>query len=229
MFIDRYYLLLVVPALLFASWAQMRVSSSFGRFSKVRTYSGITGEQAARRILNANGLYDIAIRPVGGKLSDHYDPRTKVVNLSNDVFYGSTIAAVGVAAHEVGHAIQHQVGYAPIKIRMALVPVTNFGSTLSMPMILIGLLLGSQPLMNLGIVCFSLMALFQLVTLPVEFNASRRALNIIEADGILQSQEEVSGARKVLSAAALTYVAALLVSVAQLLRILILFGNRDRD
>lgn len=229
MFFDKYYILLVMPALLFALWAQSRVSSTFARYSKIQAYNGMTGEQAARRILDLNGLTDVAIKPVGGKLSDHYDPRTRIVNLSSEVFNGNSLASIGVAAHEVGHAIQHSQSYVPLKLRSAMVPVTNFGSTLSMPIVLLGIVLGMPVLLQVGIICFALMALFQLVTLPVEFNASNRALKTIEAEGILQSSEEVNGARKVLMAAALTYVAALLVSVAQLLRIVLLFGGRDRD
>ncbi|MEG2144299.1 MAG: zinc metallopeptidase [Oscillospiraceae bacterium] len=214
---------------MFAGWAQMRVSTTFNRYNHIMTHNGLTGAEVARRILNANGLNDVEIRAVAGNLSDHYDPRTRIVNLSNEVFRSSTIGAAGVAAHEVGHAIQHQTNYTPLTLRAAIVPITNIGSTLSLPIILIGMFLSSQPLMNVGIVCFALMTVFQLVTLPVEFNASARAIKTIEAQGILQGGDEIAGAKRVLSAAALTYVAALLVSAAQLLRIMLIFGNRDKD
>ena len=227
-YIDRYYFLLVVPALLIASLAQVQVKSTFGKFSKMRTLNGITGETAARRILQSYGIYNVNIVPIPGKLTDHFDPRENTVRLSQEVFYGSTVAAVGVAAHEIGHVIQHNVDYAPLKLREMLIPVTNIGSAISMPMILLGIIMGAAPLVDLGIICFSMMALFQLVTLPVEFNASRRALKIIEADGILQTEEENEGAKRVLTAAALTYVAALLVSVMQVLRLVLLY-HRDDD
>ena len=226
-FIDRYYFLLVVPALLLASLAQMQVSTAFNKYNRMRTLNGITGETAARRILNSYGIYDVNIVPIPGKLTDHFDPRDNTVRLSQDVFYGSTVAAVGVAAHEIGHVIQHNVDYAPLKLREVMIPITNIGSAISMPMILLGIIMGAAPLVDLGIICFSMMALFQLITLPVEFNASRRALKIIEADGILQTEEENRGAKKVLTAAALTYVAALLVSVMQILRLVLLYHRND--
>lgn len=227
-FIDRYYIMLVVPALLLASFAQLKVSSAFAGYNKVRTLNGITGEMAARRILNSYGIYNVNIVPIPGKLTDHFDPRTNTVGLSHDVFYGSTVAAVGVAAHEIGHVIQHEVNYAPLKLREVMIPVTNFGSAVSMPMILLGIIFGWGPIIDLGIICFSLMAVFQLITLPVEFNASARALKILESEGILETKEENKGAKKVLSAAALTYVAALLVSAMQVLRLVMLY-HRDDD
>lgn len=225
---DRYYILLVIPAMLIALWAQMRVKSTFAKYSREGTYGGLTGAQAARRILDANGLTDVRIEPVRGSLTDHYDPRDKVVRLSMDVYGCDTVAAVGVAAHETGHAIQHAVGYFPLQLRNAIIPVTNIGSQLSIPMVLIGYVLGMQPLVSLGILLFSLVTVFQLITLPVEFNASRRALATLDEYGMVNDYEH-EGVRKVLSAAALTYVAALIVSLANLLRLILLFGGRRDD
>ena len=225
---DRYYILLVIPAMLIALWAQMRVKSTFAKYSREGTYGGLTGAQAARRILDANGLTDVRIEPVRGSLTDHYDPRDKVVRLSMDVYGCDTVAAVGVAAHETGHAIQHAVGYFPLQLRNAIIPITNIGSQLSIPLVFIGYFLGMQPLVSLGILLFSLVTVFQLVTLPVEFNASRRALATLDARGMV-TPDEHDGVRSVLSAAALTYVAALIVSLANLLRLILLFGGRRRD
>ena len=227
---DRYYLILVIPALLFAGWAQMSVSSAFNRYSRVRNMHGMTGAQAARRILDDNGLQNVRVEHIGGKLTDHYDPGAQVVRLSDSVYAGDSIASLGVAAHECGHAMQHNEGYGPLRFRSALVPVANFGSQLSWPMILLGILFGGlgSPLVQVGILMFSLAVLFQLVTLPVEFNASSRAVRLLDSQGIL-SGEEVDGTRKVLKAAALTYVAAAAGSILQLLRLVILFGGRDRD
>ena len=225
---DKYYILLVLPAALLALWAQMRVKSTFARYSRERTYSGLTGAETARRILDANGLYDVRVEHISGQLTDHYDPTQKVVRLSDDVYGRATIAAVGVAAHETGHALQHADSYVPMQIRSAIIPITNIGSQLSIPMILIGYIFGFQPLVAIGILLFSLMTVFQLVTLPVEFNASRRALVLLRENGILYQDEAVK-TRKVLSAAALTYVAGALSSILQLLRLIILFGGRDRD
>ena len=191
----------------------------------------MTGAQAAERILNSAGIYDVSIRHVSGNLTDHYDPRNKTLNLSDSVYGSTSVAAVGVAAHECGHAIQHQKNYAPLTIRGALVPVANFGSTISWPLILIGLFFTSNTgtlLINLGILCFSFAVIFQLVTLPVEVNASRRALKILGNTGILNS-EELPMTRKVLKAAALTYVASAAAAILQLLRLVILFGGRNRD
>ena len=192
--------------------------------------SGMTGAQAAERILHAAGIYDVTIQHVGGSLTDHYDPRKKVLRLSDSVYDSPSVAAVGVAAHECGHAIQHQNAYAPLLIRGAIVPVANFGSMLAWPLILIGLLFSKNSgsfLITLGIICFSLAVLFQLVTLPVEFNASRRAMQMLGNTGILGS-EELSKTRKVLSAAALTYVASAAAAILQLLRLILLFGDRGR-
>ena len=225
---DRYYIILVLPAMLIALWAQMRVKGTFAQFSTRSVHSGLTGAQVARRILDANGLTYVRVEQVAGSLSDHYDPRSQVVRLSQDVYGRSTVAAVGVAAHETGHAIQHAVGYAPLQLRTAIIPVTNIGSSLSIPLILLGFFLGYYPLVSLGIILFLLVTVFQLITLPVEFNASRRALVTLEQYHMV-SNEEHNGVKKVLSAAALTYVAALIVSVANLLRLILLFGGRRRE
>ena len=222
---DMSYLVLVLPAMLLALWAQMRVSSTFGRYSQVRSVRGLTGAQAARYILDRNGLQHVRIEQISGNLTDHFDPRTNVVRLSQSVYNVPSIAAVGVAAHECGHAVQYAVGYGPMKLRAAIIPATNFGSKLAFPLILIGLLMNSSSLLLAGILLFSLTAVFQLVTLPVEFNASSRALQTLDQQGLL-TREELGGTKKVLSAAALTYVAALIVSLAQLLRLLLIFGRR---
>lgn len=225
---DRYYILLVIPAMLIALWAQMRVKSAFAQYSRVTVFSGLTGAQAARRILDANGLSNVRIEMVPGNLSGHYDPSAQVVRLSQDVYAKSTVAAVGVAAHETGHAIQHAVGYAPLTLRNAIIPLTNIGSGLSIPLVLIGFFMGLQSLVTLGILLFSLVTVFQLITLPVEFNASRRALQTLENYNMVTEQEQ-EGVQRVLTAAALTYVAALIVSVANLLRLILLFGGRRDD
>lgn len=226
---DLTYLVLVVPAILLGLWAQARVQSTYAKYSRVGSVYGITADQVARRILDANGLRDIGLQRIGGSLTDHYDPKARVIRLSDTVYGSRSIAAIGVAAHEVGHAVQHAVGYAPLKLRTAIVSVTNIGSTLSMPLILLGMVLNSSRLALLGVALFSLVTVFQLVTLPVEFNASSRALATLESMDIL-GREELKGAREVLTAAALTYVAALIQSLAQLLRLLILVGgNRRRD
>ncbi len=228
-YMDRYYLILIIPTMLFAFWAQSKVSSTFNKYSRVQSSRGYTAAQICRQILDSNGLYHVRIEHIAGNLTDHFDPTTNVVRLSDSVYNSTSVASIGVAAHEVGHAIQHAVGYFPIRIRSAIIPITNFGSKLSMPLILLGFVMGAQPLINIGIVLFSLMTLFQLVTLPVELNASNRALRTLEGDSILYG-EEVSQAKKVLTAAALTYVAALLTSAAQLLRLILLYGRRnDRD
>ena len=222
---DRYYILLVIPAMLVALWAQMRVKSTFARYSSVGLCSGLTGAQAARRILDANGLSDVRVEAVPGNLTDHYDPTQRVVRLSQDVYYRSTVAAVGVAAHETGHAVQHATGYAPLTIRNAIIPLTNIGSTISIPLVLLGFVLGWQPLVSFGILLFSLVTVFQLITLPVEFNASHRALEIMKSSQLIP-EDELEGGRQVLRAAAMTYVAALAASILQLLRLLILANDR---
>lgn len=225
---DPTYMLIIISALI-SLFAQFLVNSRFSKYSRVRSRSGMTGAQAAERILQSQGIYDVAIQRVSGKLTDHYDPRNKTLNLSDAVYASTSVAAVGVAAHECGHAIQHARGYAPLSFRSALVPVANIGSQLSWLFIILGIFFGgSHTLIMIGILMFSAAVLFQLVTLPVEFNASGRALKLLSETGILQ-KDEVSDTRKVLSAAALTYVAAAATAVLQLLRLLRLFGGNDRD
>ncbi|HIV33684.1 MAG TPA: zinc metallopeptidase [Candidatus Blautia intestinigallinarum] len=224
---DPTYLLLVIGMLLSLA-ASSRLKRTFATYSRIRSSSGMTGAQAARRILNSRGLYDVQVFPVSGNLTDHYDPRTRRVCLSQASYNQTSLAAVGVAAHECGHAVQHAENYGPLNLRSSLVPVANLGSTLAWPLFLIGLIFSMRPLLTAGIVLFSAAVLFQLVTLPVEYNASDRALRLLTETGILGS-DEVRGSRKVLSAAALTYVAALAGSVLQLLRLIILAGGRNRD
>lgn len=225
---DPTYMLIIISALI-SLFAQFLVNSRFSKYSRVRSRSGMTGAQAAERILQSQGIYDVAIQRVSGKLTDHYDPRNKTLNLSDAVYASTSVAAVGVAAHECGHAIQHARGYAPLSFRSALVPVANIGSQLSWLFIILGIFFGgSHTLIMIGILMFSAAVLFQLVTLPVEFNASGRALKLLSETGILQ-KDEVSDTRKVLSVAALTYVAAAATAVLQLLRLLRLFGGNDRD
>lgn len=222
-------MILVLIGAAISMWASSRVNSTFRKYSQVRSMTGMTGAEAAKRLLNSQGIYDVEIRPVRGQLTDHFDPRTKTVNLSEAVYSSTSVAAIGVAAHECGHAIQHDVGYAPLKLRAAFVPVANFGSKLSMPLLLLGLFMGLPMFIELGIWMFVLAVLFQVITLPVEFNASGRALRLLGDNGILYG-DEVGQTRKVLSAAALTYVAAVAASVLQLFRLLILFGGRrDND
>ena len=229
---DWTYLVLVLPCILLSLWASSSVKSTFSRYSQVLSRRHITGEQAAQRVLYANGVRGVQIQRVSGNLTDHYDPRTNVIRLSDSVFNSTSVAAIGVAAHEAGHAVQYAQNYAPIRLRAAIIPITNIGSKLAMPLILAGLLLGflgnfSYTLVYLGIAAFGLSLIFQLVTLPVEFNASRRAIRAIE-DGELLTPEERRGAQKTLKAAAMTYVAATAVALAQLLRLIILFGGRRR-
>lgn len=225
---DPTYMLIIISALI-SLFAQFLVNSRFSKYSRVRSRSGMTGAQAAERILQSQGIYDVAIQRVSGKLTDHYNPRNKTLNLSDAVYASTSVAAVGVAAHECGHAIQHARGYAPLSFRSALVPVANIGSQLSWLFIILGIFFGgSHTLIMIGILMFSAAVLFQLVTLPVEFNASGRALKLLSETGILQ-KDEVSDTRKVLSAAALTYVAAATTAVLQLLRLLRLFGGNDSD
>lgn len=224
---DRTYILLIIGMLLSLA-ASAKLKSTFAKYRRIRSASGLTGAEAAARVLRAAGITDVQIRAIPGSLTDHYDPRTKTVSLSQDIYGQTSLAAVGVAAHECGHAIQHAVHYTPLEMRSAIVPVANLGSSLSWPLFLIGLLAGIRPLTTAGIVLFSLAVLFQLVTLPVELNASSRALRMLEGTGIL-GVSEVKGARKVLTAAALTYVAALAASILQLLRLLILAGGRRND
>ena len=225
---DPLYLILLIPILILTFYAQAKVSSSFNRYSSVRNRRGLTGAQAAQAVLQSHGVYDVRVERIAGRLTDHYDPRSNVIRLSADVYDSPSIAAVGVAAHEAGHAVQYAVGYSPVRIRMAILPVTQFGSQFGIIALILGIVLYWEPLFLLGIILFSFTTLFQLVTLPVEFNASRRAIETIEGQHLLEG-EEVSGARRVLSAAALTYVAALLMSVLQLLRYVMLFAGRRRN
>lgn len=221
---DLYYLYLVVPAILLSLFAQMRVQSAFSKYSKISCR--LTGAEAAQRVLELNGVHGVKIERVAGNLSDHYDPKTNVIRLSETVHSANTIAAVGVAAHEAGHAVQYAKGYAPIKLRMAILPVCNLGSKLSIPLILFGMLFSFSALIDLGIIFFAAALVFQLVTLPVEFNASRRALSAIKENNLLSSESDYRGAKSVLSAAALTYVAAFLVSLMQLIRLIAISGRR---
>lgn len=229
---DWTYIVLVLPCILLSLWASANVNSTFNKYSKQFSFRRITGAEAARRVLAANGVYGVRIDRVSGNLTDHFDPRTNVIRLSDSVYDSTSTAAIGVAAHEAGHAVQYAQSYGPIKLRAAIIPVTNIGSRLAMPLILIGLLLSfaegfSFFFVYLGIACFGLSLVFQLVTLPVEFNASRRAMVALEEGGIL-TDEEQRGARKTLKAAALTYVAATATALAQLLRLILLFGGRRR-
>ena len=230
MFIDSYYIILVLPALIFAMIAQAKVNTTFNKYSSVRTRRGITGADAARAVLEANGVGGVRIERVSGNLTDHYDPRTNVIRLSDSVYDADTVAAVGVAAHEAGHAVQYAQQYVPIKLRAAIIPVTQIGSSLAMPMIFIGMFINAFSLIKLGLIFFFMSVLFQLLTLPVEINASNRAIDAIAATQIL-GEDELPGAQKTLTAAALTYVAALMVALAQFLRLFLIFGGgrRDRD
>lgn len=224
--IDPLYLYLVLPAIVLSLIAQIKVKSTFSKYSD--HLCNYNGADAARRVLEANGVFDVKIERVSGSLTDHYDPKTNVIRLSDAVYGATSISAVGVAAHEAGHAVQYAKGYSPIKVRTAIYPVCNIGSQLSMPLLLIGLLFNYSFLMNLGIIFFGTALVFQLVTLPVEFNASKRALVGLRDSSVLLDDSEIKGARKVLSAAALTYIAAFLVSLTQLLRFLIIANRRRR-
>lgn len=223
------YLILVLPAVLIALWASANVNSTFKKYSQIPSTSGFTGADAARRILDANGLTHVRIEHVNGKLTDHYDPKAEVIRLSGSVYDNRSAAAIGVAAHEAGHAVQHAEGYFPLVVRNAIIPVCNIGSNLAMPLIIIGLVLDMFGLCTIGILAFSLSTVFQLITLPVEFNASNRALAALSSSGRF-TEEDLGNAKKTLRAAALTYVAALAVSLANLLRLIILVnGRRRRD
>ena len=226
----------ILPVLIcavFAMWASYNVNSTFKKYADQFSRRRITGAQAAQRVLSANGVFGVRIERISGKLTDHYDPKTNVIRLSDNVFDSTSTAAIGVACHEAGHAVQYAVGYAPIKLRAAIIPVTNFGTKIAWPLMLLGVLLSGLSyvfynLVYVGIACFSLSLVFQLVTLPVEFNASRRAVTAIEQGGILY-EDELEGAKKTLRAAALTYVAAAATSLAQLLRLLAIYGRRRRN
>lgn len=222
------YLILVVPAFLLSLAAQAKVRTTYSKLSKVRNTSGYTGSQAAAAVLRFYGITDVRIEETTGKLSDHFDPRSKVIRLSREVYYGNSIASVGIACHEAGHAAQHAQGYVPIKVRNAIIPVCNIGSYLGIPLAFAGYFMGYEPLVLIGLGLYSLIAVFQLVTLPVEFNASSRAVKVIDETGLLRGDEEVKGAKKVLSAAAMTYVAALAVTLANILRFAVLFLGRGR-
>lgn len=223
--IDWTYLVFVLPAALIALWAQLHVNSAFSKYSNVRNTRGLTGAQTSEYILRTYGVQGVRIEHIAGNLTDHYDPTDNVIRLSDSVYNSTSVAAVGVAAHETGHALQYAFGYAPIKARAAVIPATRIGSYASWPLLIIGMVFSIRPLIWAGILLFSLVTLFQLLTLPVEFNASSRALKAIDEWNIL-SPEEYQGAKKVLTAAALTYVAALLTSLMQLLRLVVLFGGR---
>ena len=221
------YIVLVLPAVIFAMWASSNVNSTFKKYSRVMSKSGYTANDVVRNILNAYGLYHVRIEHVGGDLTDHYDPKANVIRLSDTVDGKSSAAAIGVAAHEAGHAVQYAKNYAPIKVRSAIIPLCNLGSTLAVPLVILGFLLSFYPLCYIGIIAFAMATVFQLVTLPVEFNASRRALAILtNAD---MPKEDIEASRKVLTAAALTYVAALAVSLANPLRLIVLVNGRRRD
>ena len=233
MYFDWSYVVLVLPCLIFSLWASSKVNSTFQKYSNQLSRRNITGAQAAERVLRSNGVYNVRIERISGSLTDHFDPQANVIRLSDSVYGSTSTAAIGVACHEAGHAVQYAQNYSPIKFRAALVPITNLGAKISMPLILLGLVLNtlgefSYTLVYLGIACFGLSVLFQFVTLPVEFNASRRAMNSIQETGILTSEEQ-TGARKTLTAAALTYVAATATALAQMLSLIIRFtGNRRR-
>ena len=230
MYIDPTYILVLIGVII-CMVASAKMNSTFNRYSRVRNHSGITGREAAEQILHRSGIYDVRVEHVSGNLTDHYDPKNKVLRLSDATYNSTSVAALGVAAHECGHAVQHATGYVPLKIRGSLVPVANFGSSIAWPLIIIGLFIGgnsSSLLINLGILAFSLAVLFQIVTLPVEFNASNRAVRILGSSGMLY-EDEVKDTRKVLTAAALTYVAGEASAILQLLRIILLTGGRRDD
>ena len=229
---DWTYVFIVLPCILLSMWASSSVNTTFQKYAKVNSLRRLTGAEAAQRVLAANGVRGVRIERVSGNLTDHYDPKTNVIRLSDSVHSSTSVAAIGVAAHEAGHAVQYAKDYAPIKFRAAIIPLTNLGSKIAIPLIMAGILLSflgnfSYTIVYLGIAAFSLSLLFQLVTLPVEFNASRRAMEAIESAGLL-TEEEQRGARKTLKAAAMTYVAATAVALAQVARLLILFGGRNR-
>ena len=226
-YMDYWYLILVVPTIIIALFAQMRVSSSFNKYSKLKSRIGLTAADVTRRILDSNGLTHVAVERVNGKLTDHYDPRSNVIRLSDSVYNSTSVAAIGVAAHEAGHAVQHATKYIPIKVRNAIVPIANFGSSFAPILIIMGIIFSFEPLVLFGTLLYSAIAVFQLVTLPVEFNASGRAIKTLSSMGIL-SGEELAGSKKVLSAAAMTYVAALLTTLANLLRFILLSRRNDR-
>lgn len=223
---DYYYIILVMPAILLSLVAQIAVKSTYGRMSRIQNHSGLTGAAAAARVLSFYGITNVRIEPINGNLTDHYDPRDNVIRLSSKVFSGNSIAAVGIACHEAGHAAQHAEGYTPIKVRNAILPIANIGSSAGIWLAVIGYILGYGFLTDIGIILFSAVVIFQLVTLPIEFNASSRAMSVIKDTGML-IEEEQKGARKVLTAAAMTYVAALLVSIMSLLRLILRYNSKS--
>lgn len=228
MFYYDWTMILVLPGLLLGMWAQFKVKSSFDKYQRVLSRSGYKADELARRLLNRSNCGNVAIQQTAGSLTDHYDPRSKVLRLSSTVYGSESVAAIGVAAHECGHAMQHHEGYAPLKLRSALVPVVNLGSNLYFPIFLLGIVFSWEPLVYIGIACFALTLLFALVTLPVEFNASNRAIRALREGGYL-GEEELRGAKAVLDAAALTYVASAISSLLQLLRLLMIARRNDRD
>ena len=232
-YFDWTYLILVLPAIILAVAAQGKVSSTFNKYSKVQSHIGITGAEAARRLMEHNGIYDVSVERVSGNLTDHYDPSRKVLRLSDNVYSSTSIAAIGVAAHETGHAIQHARNYAPLSLRSLMVPLANIGSSLAMPLILLGILFSfssrmGDSLITLGIILFGLSVVFTVITLPVEFNASKRAVACLDESRILYS-DEIDGVKKVLGAAAMTYVASTAVALANFIRLIVIFGGRRRD
>lgn len=224
---DYYFLILVIPAMILASIAQVMVKTTFSSKSKVLSSRGITGAQAAMRVLSYYGISNVQIERISGNLTDHYDPKTNIIRLSDGVYNSTSIAAIGVACHEAGHAAQHAEGYLPIRIRNSIVPLCNIGSTIGIPLAVIGYFLSFEPLVTIGLMLYALIAVFQFATLPVEFNASRRAMRVIDETNLLDDSEQ-AGARKVLTAAAMTYVASLIVALANLLRFVLRFSNRNR-
>ncbi|MDI6604650.1 MAG: zinc metallopeptidase [Thermoanaerobacteraceae bacterium] len=225
MFLDT-TILLLIPAMIFAMYAQAKVQSTYGKYSHVKNSYGYKAYEVARKLLDGAGLYNVRIERIPGNLTDHYDPRSRVLRLSETVYDSESIAAIGVAAHETGHAIQHAEGYIPLSVRNSLVPVANLGSTLAWPLVVIGFIIGLTNLINIGIILFSAAVIFQVITLPVEFNASNRAIHLLQTNGLF-TREEIVPAQQVLRAAALTYVAAALVSIMQLIRLLILRDRRE--
>ena len=228
MYFDWTYIVFVLPAMLIAMWAQYKVNSTFKKYSRVYTDRRITGREAARKILDANGLTGVAVERISGNLTDHFDPKTNVIRLSDAVYDSPSVAAVGVAAHEAGHAVQYAVGYSPMKLRAAIIPITNIGSNAAIPLVLLGILFSFYPLAYAGVILFGTVVLFQLVTLPVEFNASRRAITALRGSGSF-TEKELDGSKKVLSAAAMTYLAALLTAIGNMLRLIVIIsGRRDK-
>lgn len=221
-------MIILIPGLLLAMYAQAKVSSTYNRYKKITSHSGYTGAQFARKMLNDNGLYDVTITQISGRMSDHYDPRANQVRLSAEVYNGTSIASLGIAAHEVGHAVQHATNYFPLTVRNLVVPMTNFSSSIYMLFIFIGIIMNSFSMIQFGIMLFAVIVIFQVITLPVEFNASRRAIATLGGDSVLDA-EELSGAKRVLGAAAMTYVAAMVTAVLQLLQLLMVFGGRNDD